>query len=170
MKKKLYPQDIVKNNPRADREPSWDDNEVEEVKKSTLYDATYKRSKIADKILEIYRRTPYRSSSGNTYRTTASGNRVEWDEADRRREDEINDRIQRLMKAKQQLKQAQANRKRLSSKNAVPQKAGQPMWEQIILEEDFNKAIQLIRTHYYSGKTMRFKDWISAMEKILDEF
>jgi hypothetical protein len=170
MKRKLYPKDIVKNNPRADREPSWDSNEAEEVKKSTLYDAAHKRTQIADRLLEIYRRMPYKSSSGNSYRTTVSGNRVEWDEADRRKEDEINDRIQRLMKAKQQLKQAQANRRRLSSKNAVPQKAGQPMWEQIILEEDFNKAIQLIRTNYYSGKTMRFKDWISAMEKILDEF
>jgi hypothetical protein len=172
MKRKLYPKDIVKNNPRADKEPSWGDDEKaeEEEKKRTLYDAANKRTQIADKILEIYRRAPYRGSGGTPYRTTASGNRVAWDEPDQRREDEINDRIQRLMKAKQQLKQAQASRERLKGKKAVPQKAGKPMWEQIILEEDFNKAIQLIRINYYSGKTMRFKDWISTMEKILDEF
>lgn len=171
MKKKLYPNDIAKNNPRADRTPTWGDDEKaeEEAKKRTLYDAANKRTQIADKILEIYRRTPYRGSGRTTYRTTASGNRVAWDEPEQRREDEINDRIQRLMKAKQQLKQAQASRERLKVKKAVPQKAGEPMWEQIVLEEDLNKAIQLIRTYYYSGRTMKFKEWISTVEKILDE-
>lgn len=163
MKRKLYPKDIVKNNPRADRMPMMgnDDKIEREAKKNTLYDAVNKRNQIADKILEIYRRTPYR--------TTASGNRVAWDEPDQRKEDEINDRIQRLIKAKQQLKQTQANRERLKNKNAVPQKAGKPMWEHTILQEDLNKAIQLIRQHYYSGKTLKFKDWCSMMEKILDE-
>jgi hypothetical protein len=163
MKKKLYPKDIVNNNPRADRTPSWgdDDKATEEAKKRTLYDAEHKKTQIIDKIIEIYRRTPYR--------TTASGNRVAWDEPNQRREDEINDRIQRLIKTKQQLKQAQASRERLKAKQSVPQKAGKPMWEHIILEEDFNKAIQLLRTYYYSSRTMRFKDWISTIEKILDE-
>jgi hypothetical protein len=161
MKKKLYPKDIVKNNPRADRGPSWDSDETEEVKKSTLYDAAHKRTQIADKLLEIYRRTPIR--------TTASGTRVAWDEPDKRREDEINDRIQRLLSTKQQLQQARLAKNRLKDRNAVPQKAGKPMWEQIMLEEDFRKAVQLIRTHYHSGRIMKFKDWISEMEKILDE-
>jgi hypothetical protein len=163
MKKKLYPTDIVKNNPRADKIPSMgnDDKIEQEEKKKTLYDSVYKRNPIVDKILEIYRRTPYR--------TTASGNRVAWDEPDQRKENEINDRIQRLIKAKQQLKQTQASRERLKAKQAVPQKGGQPMWEQIILKEDLNKAIQLIRRYYYSGKTLKFKDWCSMMEKILDE-
>jgi hypothetical protein len=162
MKRKIYPKDIVNNNPRADRTPSWDNKEMEELKKSTLYDATHKRTKIADKILEIYRRTPYR--------TTASGNRVAWDEPDQRREDEINDRIQRLLKTKQQLKQLRASRERLKNKQAVPQKGGQPMWEQVLIKEDLNRAIQLIRQYYYSGRTLKFKDWCSTMEKILDEF
>lgn len=164
MKRKIYPKDIVKNNPRADKIQSMgdDDKTEQEEKKKTLYDAVYKRNQIADKILEIYRRAPYR--------TTASGNRVAWDEPDQRREDEINDRIQRLLKAKQQLKQSQASRERLKNKKAVPQKGGQPMWEQVILKEDLNKAIQLIRQYYYSGKTLKFKDWCSMMENILDEF
>lgn len=160
MKKKHYPKDIVKNNPRADREPSWDDNEVEEVKKSTLYDATYKRTKIADKLLEIYRRTPYR--------TTASGNRVAWDEPDKRREDEINDRIQRLLKTKQQLQQARFAKNRLKDRNAVPQKAGKPMWEQQILDEDLSKATSLLRQYYYSTKVMRFREWCGIIENLID--
>jgi hypothetical protein len=160
MKKKLYPKDIVKNNPRADRDPSWDDNEVEEVKKSTLYDATYKRSKIADKLLEIYRRTPYR--------TTASGNRVAWDEPDKRREDEINDRIQRLLKTKQQLQQARFAKNRLKDRNAVPQKAGKPMWEQQILDEDLSKATSLLRQYYYSTKVMKFREWCGIIENLID--
>jgi hypothetical protein len=77
-KKTLYPDDIVKNNPRADRDAAdgWDDDAIEQEKKRTLYDAATRRTKIADKILEIYRRTPYQTSRGITYRTTASGNRI----------------------------------------------------------------------------------------------
>lgn len=170
-KKTLYPQDIVKNNPRADRDAAdgWDDDAIEQEKKRTLYDAATRRTKIADKILEIYRRTPYQSSRGITYRTTASGNRVAWDEPHPDMEDEINDRINRLMKQRELAKQQRISRERLKQKNAVPKKAGKPMYERQILEEDFNKAISLLRNAYLSGRVMRFKDWISTMEHILDE-
>jgi hypothetical protein len=142
---------------------TWNDYKAEqEAKKLTSYDVAHRSNLTADKILEIYRRTPYR--------TTALGNRVAWDEPEKQKENEISDRIQRLMKAKQQLQQQKLAKNKLKSRNAVPLKAGKPMFEQQILEEDLNRAIQLIRTYYHSGKTMKFKDWISVMEKILDEF
>ena len=154
--------DIIFNNPRADRQISgMDDKAEKKIKDKMLYDDGYKRTQVTDKLLEIYRRTPYR--------TTASGNRVAWDEPDRRREDEINDRIQRLLKTKQQLQQARFAKNRLKDRNAVPQKAGKPMWEQQILEEDLNKATNLLRQYYYSTKVMRFREWCGIIENLIDE-
>lgn len=142
---------------------TWNDYRAEqEAKKLTSYDTAYRSNLTVDKILEIYQKTPYR--------TTALGNRVAWDEPEKQKENEISDRIQRLMKAKQQLQLQKIAKNKLKSRNAVPLKAGKPMFEQQILEEDLNRAIQLIRTYYHSGKTMKFKDWISVIEKILDEF
>jgi hypothetical protein len=154
--------DKIYNNPRSDRQISgMDDKAEKQIKDKMLYDDGYKRTQVTDKLLEIYRR--------NQYRTTASGNTVAWDEPEKRREDEISDRIQRLLKTKQQLQQARFAKNRLKDRNAVPQKAGKPMWEQQILEEDLNQAIQLIRTHYYSGKTMRFREWCGIIEKLFNE-
>jgi hypothetical protein len=130
---------------------TWNDfKEHQEAKKLFSYDTAYRSNLTADKILEIYRRTPYR--------TTALGNRVTWDEPEKQKENEISDRIQRLMKAKQQLQLQKLAKNKLKSRNAVPLKAGKPMFEQQILEEDLNRAIQLIRIYYHSGKTMKFKD------------
>lgn len=153
--------DTIFNNPRADRQiAGMDDKTKKQITDKMLYDNRCKKTQVADKLLEIYRRTPYR--------TTASGNRVAWDEPDKRREDEINDRIQRLLKTKQQLQQARFAKNRLKDRNAVPQKAGKPMWEQQILDEDLSKATSLLRQYYYSTKVMRFREWCGIIENLID--
>jgi cell fate (sporulation/competence/biofilm development) regulator YlbF (YheA/YmcA/DUF963 family) len=153
--------DTIFNTPRSNRQiTDMDDKVKKQIADKMLYDARHKRTQVTDKLLEIYRRTPYR--------TTASGNRVAWDEPEKRREDEISDRIQRLLKTKQQLQQARFAKNRLKDRNAVPQKAGKPMWEQQILEEDLNKATNLLRQYYYSTKVMRFREWCGIIENLID--
>lgn len=145
-------------------ETGWDKELEAEAKKNTLYGSLSKKHQTADKLIEVFRN--YRQQP---YRTTASGNRVRWDEPSIERENEISDRIQRLRQTQRQLRQARLGRDRLKSKNAVPQKASKPMWEQLILDEDLNKAITLLRQHYYSPKMMRFRDWCKVMEHLMDE-
>lgn len=145
-------------------ETGWDKDLEAEAKKNTLYGSLTKKHKIADKIIEVFRN--YRQQP---YRTTASGNRVRWDEPSIERENEISDRIQRLQQTQRQLRQARLGRDRLRSKNAIPAKKSKPMWEQMILDEDLNKAITLLRQHYYSPKMMRFRDWCKLMEQLCDE-
>lgn len=145
-------------------ETGWDKDLEAEAKKKTIYGSLTKKHQIADKIIEVFRN--YRQQP---YRTTASGNRVRWDEPTIERENEISDRIQRLQQTQRQLRQARLGRDRLKSKNSVPLKRTKPMWEQMILDEDLNKAITLLRQHYYSPKMMRFRDWCKVMEHLMDE-
>lgn len=113
-----------------------------------------------DKIIEAFR----------SYRTTISGRRVSWDEAPSiEAENQLSDRIQRLQRQKQNLQQTRLNRERLKQKNKVPQKQGKPMFEEIILDEELSKAIFLLRQHYYSPKSMRFREWCSLLERLFDE-
>lgn len=145
-------------------ETGWDKDLEAEAKKKTIYGSLTKKHQVADKIIEVFR-----NSRQQPYRTTASGRRVGWDEPSIERENEISDRIQRLQQAKHQLQQTRLAKNRLKNKNAVPQKAGKPMWEQQILDENLNSALAMLRQHYYSNKMMRFRDWCKVMEQLMDE-
>lgn len=58
---------------------------------------------------------------------------------------------------------------RLKRKGKVPTKAGTPMWEEYgLLEEDFNKFMSIFRKYYYSGKMMRFRDWLEVVDDLVD--
>ena len=152
--------------PKNNKATTGYDKDLEaEAKKNTIYGSMNKRTHIADKIIEVFRN--YRQQQ--PYRTTASGNRIRWDEPSIERENEISDRIQRLQQAKHQLQQTRLAKSRLKNKNAVPVKAGKPMFEEQMLEEDLNKAITLLRQYYYSPKVMRFRDWCKLMEHLMDE-
>jgi len=66
-------------------------------------------------------------SGRGTYRTTASGRKVRWDEPSVEREDEINSQIQASLAKKK----AQAGKARLKAKGAVPTKDGKPVFENL---------------------------------------
>lgn len=118
----------------------------------------------ADRILEMYRRrTPIPT------RKTYAGHRVDWDEGDTRQDDEIADRINRLKQQQLQNKQNKLRQQRLKNANKVPMKNGTPMFEEMLLDEEFNRAIYLLRQYYYSSKSMRFREWCNMIEKVFDE-
>ncbi len=37
-----------------------------------------------------------------------------------------------------------------------------------VISEDFNRFTNKFRQYYQSGKTMRFRDWLSTIEELLD--
>ena len=58
---------------------------------------------------------------------------------------------------------------RLKRKGKVPTKSGMPMWEEYgLIEEDFNKFASIFRKYYYSGKMMRFRDWLEVIGDLID--
>lgn len=93
-------------------------------------------------------------------------------EKEDRYELELTNRINRLVQYKKNLQQAKKARQRFQQKPKLPTnniQQNRPVYEEIDLVEDLNKAINLFRQNYYSGKMMRFRDWCSVMEKILDD-
>lgn len=126
-----------------------------------------------DRIIEAFRRyggySPRRFSQVIPTRKTYAGHRVDWDEGDSRQDDEISDRINRLKQQQLLNKQNKLRQQRLKSQNKVPIKSGKPMFEEMMLDEDLNKAVLLLRQYYYSTKAMRFREWIGLIEKIMDE-
>ena len=58
---------------------------------------------------------------------------------------------------------------RLKRKGKVPNKSGNPMWEEYgLTEEDFNKFISIYRKYYQSGKMMRFREWVGVMGNLFN--
>lgn len=105
----------------------------------------------------------------NYYRTTASGRKVRWDEPERDDDPQVQKDNAYFSKMLKQKKQQQTSRERLKSTDKIPKKAGKPMWEQYgMVEEDFNRFISTFRKYYYSSKSMRFKDWLDAMEELVE--
>ena len=73
-----------------------------------------------------------------------------------------------MEKLKRQNKRSSAQF-RLKRKGKVPTKSGKPMWEEYgLLEEDFNKFVSLFRKYYYSGKMMRFREWLEVIDDLVD--
>lgn len=110
------------------------------------------------------------------YRTTYSGRRVRNDEPGEHDDnpDVIahNAYVSKMMKQKQQQKQS---KERLKSSNKVPTKNGKPIFEKnlsydsAVISEDLNRFLQQIRKNLYSSKRMTFREWLSAIEDIIDE-
>ena len=107
-------------------------------------------------------------------RTTRSGRRVDWDEPGERDDNpdviRHNIAVANYLKKKRQKTQS---RDKLKSQNKVPTKDGKPMWEQmqedVELNESVNRFIMKFRGLYYSGKTMRFRDWLREIEDLVDD-
>ncbi|MEL1233045.1 MAG: hypothetical protein VW667_03955 [Candidatus Neomarinimicrobiota bacterium] len=110
----------------------------------------------------------------NYVRTTRSGRRVDWDEPSERDDNpdviRHNAAVANYLKKRKQKNQS---RDKLKSQNKVPSKDGKPMWEQmqedVELNESVNRFIMKFRGLYYSGKTMRFRDWLRVIEDLVDE-
>ena len=113
----------------------------------------------AQKILEIYRNYPYR--------TTVSGNRVRWDEPGESDSDEIRRHNAALERARKKKQDAKA---RLKSKGAVPTKDGKPIFEgYLVVTEDLSQVLSAFRRLYSSNRSMRFRDWTKLVAQMLDD-
>lgn len=117
------------------------------------------RQKALDRLLEIYRR--------NEYRTTSSGRKVRWDEPGEADSAEIRQHNAFIAK---QLQKKRESKERLKSKGAVPTKGGKPIFEgDRVITEDVSQVLMTFRRLYQSNRSMRFRDWIQVMAELLDD-
>jgi hypothetical protein len=92
---------------------------------------------------------------------------VRWDEPDEEDSPEI--RRHNAALAKQLQKQRDA-KERLKSKGAVPTKDGKPIFEgNLVVTEDVQQVLSAFRRLYSSNRSMRFRDWIKLVAKMLDD-
>ena len=120
---------------------------------------THPRSRSIDRLLEIYRKSQYR--------TTTSGRKVQWDEpgegdsAEVRRHNAFLDR---------KLKQKRDAKDRLKKKGAVPTKQGKPIFEEDqIVTEDLQQVLMGFRYLYQTNRMMRFSEWVQTVADLLDD-
>lgn len=116
------------------------------------------RQKALDRLLEIYRR--------NEYRTTSSGRKVRWDEPGESDSAEI--RRHNAILAKH-LQKKRESKDRLKSKGAVPTKNGKPIFEGDLVTEDLAQVLAGFRRLYQSNRSMRFRDWVQVVSDMLDD-
>ena len=76
------------------------------------------------------------------------------------------DTIERIRNAVQRI-QRQKKIDKLDSSSEW--KGLEQMEEDVELNENVNRFIMKFRGLYYSGKTMRFRDWLRAIEDLVDE-
>lgn len=120
---------------------------------------TTPRSRTLERLLEIYRR--------NEFRTTTSGRRVAWDEPGESDSAEIRQHNAALAK---QLQKKRDAKERLKRKGAVPTRNGKPVFEDaLVVTEDVSRVLAGFRRLYQSNRSMRFKDWIQVMVELLDD-
>jgi hypothetical protein len=101
------------------------------------------------------------------YRTTAKGHRVAWDEPD----PDVEDRIAKQIRKTLQDRKAKASRDRLKQKSAVPIKDGKPIFEKkmAMIDENLNDGLNRLRSLFYSGKVMDFKQWLNEVHSLIEE-
>lgn len=116
------------------------------------------KTRTLERLLEIYRRSQYR--------TTASGQRVRWDEPGEDDSDEVRRYNAYLT---QRLQQKRDGKKRLKKKGAVPTRNGNPIFEQHGVTEDVHRVLTTFRRAYETNRPMRFREWIRAVTEILDD-
>ena len=162
-------QHLVANNPEYDRRTK-DPKEIAADKKeirSTLYDSSSCESngKI-DRIIEAFRKTKEDATLNRIISKREPGEPVKTQYqkvADK-------DKWKKSMDFWRQKNRSDAAREKLKKKGKVPVKGGTPMFDEYdMLDEDFNKFASIIRRYYYSGKMMRFRDWLNIMDDIIDE-
>ena len=116
------------------------------------------KTRTLEQLLEIYRRSPYRS--------TASGRRVRWDEPGEDDTPEIRRHNAYLTQRMQQRRDA---KERLKIKGAVPTRDGNPIFEKNLMTEDLQQGLIAFRNLYVSNRPMRFREWIEIMAELLDD-
>lgn len=110
------------------------------------------------RILEIYRRSQYR--------TTTSGRKVRWDEPGESDTPEVSRHNAFLNQKHQQKKDAQD---RMKTKGIVPTKQGKPIFEgDLVVTEDLQQVLMVFRRLYQSNRPMRFREWIKTVAELLD--
>lgn len=130
-------------------------------KENTLYD-----SKI-DRVIEAFRKTREATSLNRfvSKREPGEPRKTEYLKIAPSAQKQYDTDMEKL---KRQNKRSSAQF-RLKRKGKVPTKAGKPMWEEYgLLEEDFNKFVSVFRKYYYSGKMMRFGDWLEVVDDLVD--
>ena len=114
------------------------------------------RSRIAQRLLEIYR--------SPSYRTTVSGRRVQWDEPGEDDSQEIRRHNEYLAQQRQRKTRAQD---RLKRKGIVPSKNGQPMFEDGVFQyEPFLSPPTASEMPSDSRPLINFRDWLRKAEAI----
>ena len=101
-----------------------------------------------------------------SYRTTASGRRVRWDEPG---EEDDSPEVQRHNAFLDQQRKRNEWKERLKKKGAVPTKNGKPIFEQPqILDENLQQVMTSFHQHYQSNRSMRFREFILVIADLLD--
>jgi hypothetical protein len=118
----------------------------------------YKSRKV-DRLLEIYRRSQYR--------TTTSGRKVRWDEPGEDDSQEVRRHNAFLAK---KLQKKRESKERLKSKGAVPTRDGKPIFEaDQAVTEDLQQILMDFRRLYSSNRPMRFREWIRVVAELLGD-
>jgi hypothetical protein len=119
---------------------------------------TQDRTRVIQRLLEIYR--------SSNYRTTSRGRKVTWDEPGEDDTPEVQRHNAFLAKKHQQRTDA---KERLKSKGAVPTKQGKPIFEGgETVTEDLQQVLMSFRRLYQSNRPMRFREWIKTVAELLD--
>lgn len=112
----------------------------------------------AKHLLEIYRRSQYR--------TTTSGQKVRWDEPGEDDTPEVQQHNRDLKKQHQKT----VGKERLKSKSAVPTKDGKPIFESPeALDENTHQVLTTFRQLLQSNRTTNFRTWIKVVAKVLED-
>lgn len=151
---------LVNNNPHSldMKTAGWDSKEYEREKESTLYD-----SKI-NKVIEAFRSARESSSLNRVVSKREPGEpkKTEYLSVDKKKYNKD------MEFWKHQTRKGSAQ-SRMKHKGTIPKKDGNPMFEEYgIIEEDFNRFISVFRKYYYSGKMMRFRDWLDEVDELID--
>lgn len=151
---------LVNNNPHSVdmKTKGWDTKAYQREKENTLYD-----EKI-DRVIEAFRNAREVSSLNRfvSKREPGEPKRTEYLKVDKNKQN----KDMEFWKHQNRKGSAQS---RMKHKGTIPKKDGNPMFEEYgIIEEDFNKFISVFRKYYYSGKRMRFRDWLDEVDSLID--
>ena len=151
---------LVNNNPHSVdmKGDGWDAKAEKSAKEKTLYDERM------SKVIEAFRKTQEKTSLNSLVSKREPGEpiRTQYQKVDKTKFDKD------MQFWKQQNRKGSAQT-RMKHKGTIPKKDGNPMFEEYgVLEEDLNKFISVFRKYYYSGKMMRFRDWLDEVDELID--
>ena len=151
---------LVNNNPHSVdmKGDGWDAKAEKSAKEKTLYDERM------TKVIEAFRKAQEKTSLNSLVSKREPGEpiRTQYQKVDKTKFDKD------MQFWKQQNRKGSAQT-RMKHKGTIPKKDGNPMFEEYgILEDDFNRFISVFRKYYYSGKMMRFRDWLDEVDDLID--